>query len=104
MPNWSFGPSNGPPRPPLIPPEAPLPENTYLSELSSETSVLMPLLGRALFDGVLVFKGMRSSSAPEDLASNVAKAGRWSESGAPWTVGTVGFVFNGGGDSARAVP
>lgn len=62
LPYSSLGPLNGMARPPRIPPRPPLPGPPYRSNPSSEGSLVFPLLGKVLFDGVRVFSGIRSSS------------------------------------------
>jgi hypothetical protein len=66
-----------PPRPGPLDPSSVFPENP----------VVGALLGTVLFDGVLAFKGTRSSSVTSGSFSKVVKAGNLSAPGAPLTIG-----------------
>ena len=57
------------------------------------------MLGTVLLDGVLAFKGIRSSS-PAFLVSKVANAGNLLSSRPPLMAG---WVIKGGGDSALSI-
>lgn len=83
--------------PPLLPDSGP----PYLLNPSSEGTVRVALLGAVLFDGVLDFNGMRSSSVPCGAFSKVANVGSLSAMGPPLAVGAA-VRLSGGGDSARA--
>lgn len=79
----------------------PLPGPPYLLNPSSEYDCppLLGILGTVLLDGVLVFKGIRSSS-PAFFVSKVANAGNLLS----WIPPLIaGCVVKGGGDSARSI-
>lgn len=80
---------------------SPLRGPPYLLNPSSEYACppLLGMLGNVLLDGVLVFKGILSSSPPF-FVSKVANAGNLLSSIPPLTAG---WFVNGGGDSALSM-